>query len=229
MRVCIGDHGDHAVERGHGVQPLGQQPEPLLRHRVLTEEALRAMLDPPSGDDAPLCGEVAALGVRPQAAQVVRHGVHKTPIGQLPQSVAQGGGGNAAEAGHLVHGGQGRGARQQERVLKTQGQADGTGRRFLGRGVIGQPPLRRLPKTRPGNQRLPGRFHFLDAAAHAVHDRAWNDPPRVTPRHEPPQGVAGDAEDPGRTVAPVPHRIGPHVGTDRPLKVSSGLCRGVDF
>ena len=34
VRVGIGYHGGDAVEHRYGVQTLGQQPEPLLRHRA---------------------------------------------------------------------------------------------------------------------------------------------------------------------------------------------------
>ena len=99
VRVCVGDHGGDAVERSHGVQPLGQQPEPLLRHRVLAQEVFSAVLNPPSGDDALPRGEVPALRARPQDAQMVRDGVHEAPLGELAKPLSQRGGGDAPEAG----------------------------------------------------------------------------------------------------------------------------------
>ena len=158
---------------------------------------------------------------------MVRDRVHKAPLGELAKPIAERGNRNAAEAGQLVHGGQGRGARQQERVLKALAQAGGAGCRPIRSPVVGQPPLGRLPEPRFGNQRLPSGFQFLDAAAHAFQRRAGDGPPRVAPLQEPPEGVAGHAEVPGGTVASMPHSVGPHVGTDRPLKVRSSLRRAV--
>ena len=62
MRVRGGDQCGHAVEDGHGVQSLGQQPEPLFGHRVFAEEALRAVFDPTSDVDALFRWEVPAAG-----------------------------------------------------------------------------------------------------------------------------------------------------------------------
>ena len=49
---------------------------------------------------------------------MVRHGVHETPLGQPLQPVSKRGGWDAAEARQLVHGGQGGGAQQQDRLLQ---------------------------------------------------------------------------------------------------------------
>ena len=83
LRVGVGDHGGDAVEHGYGIQTLGQQPEPLARHRILADEALGTVLNPPSDHDALLRGEVPALWSSAQRAQMVRHGAHEAPRGQL--------------------------------------------------------------------------------------------------------------------------------------------------
>ena len=85
------------------------------------------------GGDALLRREVPALGASPQHAQVVRHGVHEAPLGQLLQPVAQRGGRDAPEAGQLLHGGEGRSAQQQERLLTplAQGAQRGVGPQAL--------------------------------------------------------------------------------------------------
>ena len=67
-------------------------------------------------------GEVPKLRAIPQDAQVVRYGVHQAPLGQPLQPVSERGGRKAAKAGQLLHGGQGRGAQQQERLLKAPAQ-----------------------------------------------------------------------------------------------------------
>ena len=110
MRVGVGDQGGDAVEHGNGVQTLGQQPEPLLGHRVGPQHVIPALGGCTSGGDALPRREVPALRSSPQDAQVVLHGVHEAPFGQLLQPVSEGGGRDAAEAGQLFHGGQGRGA-----------------------------------------------------------------------------------------------------------------------
>ena len=71
-----------------------------------------------SGGDALLRREIPALRARTQHAQVVRHGAHEAPLGQPLQLVAKRGGRNASESGQILHSGQGRGAQQQERLLK---------------------------------------------------------------------------------------------------------------
>ena len=53
---------------------------------------------------------------------VTYNGVRQPPLGELLQAFAECGGRNAPKAGQLVHGGQGRGAEQQERILKTLAQ-----------------------------------------------------------------------------------------------------------
>ena len=114
-----------AVERGHGVQPLGQEPEPLFGHRVLPQEGLRSPFNPCPGVYALLRREVPQMGVRPQNAQAVGHRVRHAHLYQLLQPVAEGGSGDSAEAGQLVHGGQGRGAQQEQGVLQCPGQGMG--------------------------------------------------------------------------------------------------------
>ena len=64
---------------------------------------------------------------KPQYAQMVRRGVHKAAPGELLQTLSQGGGRNAAQPRQLVHGGQGRGAQQQERLFKTLAQGTQSG------------------------------------------------------------------------------------------------------
>ena len=117
--VGVGDHGGDAVEHCHGVQPFGQQPEPLLRHRVGPQHVRPALGGCACCGDALLRGEVPVLWARTQHAQMVCHGVHEAPLGQLLQPVAERGGRDAPKAGHLVHGGQGRSAQQQERLFET--------------------------------------------------------------------------------------------------------------
>ena len=73
-------------------------------------------------EDTLMRREVSALWASPQRAQMVWHGVEETSPGQLLQLVAECGGGDTAEVGQLVHGGQGRGAQQQVRLLKTLAQ-----------------------------------------------------------------------------------------------------------
>ena len=127
VRVGIGDYGGDVVEHGDGIQPLGQQPEPLLRHRVGAQHVRPALGCRAPGDDALLRWEVPALRPSPQHAQVVRHRVHEAPLGELLKAFAECGGRNAPKAGQLLHGGQGCGAEQQERLLKAL--AQGTHRR----------------------------------------------------------------------------------------------------
>ena len=122
VRVGVGDHGCDAVEHGHGVQTLGQQPEPLLRHRVGPQHVLPALGGCACCGDALLRGEIPALRASPQDAQMVRHGVHEAPLGQLLQPVTERGGGDASEVGQILHRGQGRGAQQHERLLETLSQ-----------------------------------------------------------------------------------------------------------
>ena len=69
VRVGVGDHGGDAVEHGHGVQPLGQQSEPLLRHWVGPQHVRPALGGCASGGDALLGREVAPLRASPQHAQ----------------------------------------------------------------------------------------------------------------------------------------------------------------
>ena len=108
MLVGVGDHDGDAMEDGDSVHAVGQQPEPLLRHRVLVEEAFHAVLDPPSGDDALLPRTLRWCGTestRPRLAS-------------LPRRLSQSGGRDAPEARHRVRGGQRRGAQQPEGVLQ---------------------------------------------------------------------------------------------------------------
>ena len=122
VRVGVGDHGGDAVEHGHGVHSLGQQPEPLLRHGVGPQHVRPALGGCAPGGDALLRGEVPALRASSQNAQMVRHGVDEAPLGQLLQPVSERGGWDAPEAGQLLHGGQGRSAQQQERFLEALAQ-----------------------------------------------------------------------------------------------------------
>ena len=85
--VGVGDHGGDVIEHGHGVQPLGQQPEPLLRHRVSPQHVRPALGGCAAGGHALLRREVPALRPSPQHAQVVRHGVRQPPLGELLQPV----------------------------------------------------------------------------------------------------------------------------------------------
>ena len=64
--VDLGDHGGHVVENGDGVQPLGQDAEPLPGHGVLLQEGIRAVLEPASGANTLFRGEVTAPRVLPQ-------------------------------------------------------------------------------------------------------------------------------------------------------------------
>ena len=200
MRVGIGDQGGDAIERGHGVQSLRQQPEPPARHWILAKEAFGAMFDPTSGVDALLREEVAVLRVRSQAPEVVGHGVHQTPLGELPQPVAEGGGGDTAETGQLLHRGQGYGAYQQQRVLK-----------LLGQRAWGRVPSSDWP---PDNQFPCGRFDGLGAPANSVNYGAGDRSPHVAPFKEAPESVAGDAQGLGRSLAAMPQYVGPHVAAD---------------
>ena len=119
VRGGVGGHDGDAVKHGDGIQPLGQQPEPLLRDRVGPQHVSPALGGCASGGDALLRWEVPSLRASPQHAQVVRYGVHKATLGELLKTFAECGGGNTAKAGQIVYGGQGRGAEQQERLLKT--------------------------------------------------------------------------------------------------------------
>ena len=115
--VGVGDEGGHVVDHRHGVQPFGEDAEPLSGHRVLAEKAFRAVFGFACGDYACFRGEVAELGARTQVGQAVGHRVHHAQGRQFVQSAAQGGLGNPPEAGQFLHGGQGRGAQQQQGVL----------------------------------------------------------------------------------------------------------------
>ena len=136
VRVGVGDHGGDAVEHGHGVQPFGQQPEPLLGHRVGPQHVVPALGGCASGGDALLGGEVPALRPSSQHAQMVRHGARQPPLGELLQPFAERGGRKAAKSGQLLHCGQGRSAEQQERLLETPGAGD------AGQGPAANPPNR---------------------------------------------------------------------------------------
>ena len=201
------------MEHGHGVQSLGQQPEPLLRHRVGPQHVVPALGGRARCGDALLGGEVSALGASPQDAQVVGHGVHEAPLGQLPQPVSERGGRDAPEAGQVVHGGQGRSAEQQERLLKPLAQV--TQRRVRPQALQVDDDLER------------GRFNRLDAVADLVQDGGGHGAPRVASFEESPQGVAGHAEVLGCLPPSVQRRVGAHVAPDRPPEVRDGLRRAV--
>ena len=213
VRVGVDDHGGDAVEHGHGVQPLGQQPEPLLRHRVGPQHVVPALGGCASYGDALFRRKVPALGASPQDAQVVRHGVHEAPLGQLLQPVAEHGGWNASEAGQLVHGGEGCGAEQQERLLETL--AQGTQRRVRPQALQIDDDLER------------GCFNRSDAVADRAQDGGGHGAPCVAPFEETPQGVAGHAEVLGCLAPSVQRRVGVHVAPDRPFQVRSALRRAV--
>ena len=189
VRVGVGDHGGDAVEHGHGVQSLGQQPEPLLGHRVGLQHVRSALRGCACCGDALLRREIPVLWARTQDAQVVRHGIHQAPLGQLLQPVAERGGWKSPEAGKLLHGGQGRGAEQQERLLKPL--AQGT------QGGVG-------PQSLQVDDDLErGRLNRSNAPADGAQDGGGHGAPRVAPVEEPPQGVAGHAEVFGCLAPPV--------------------------
>ena len=164
------------------------------------------MFGHPSGVDALFRWEVPALRVRPQEAQAVSHGVCQAPIAELPQPVPQGGRGDPSEARHLPHCGQGRGAHQQQCVLK-----------LLGQGAGGRVPS---PDWLPGNQIPCGRFDSLGAPANGVDYGAGNCSPHVAPFQEAPERVAGDAQGLGRLPAAVPQDVGSHVAADSVVEVA---------
>ncbi|MXZ92071.1 MAG: hypothetical protein F4W95_15125 [Chloroflexi bacterium] len=209
LRVGVGDHGGHAVEHGHGVQPLRQQAEPLSGQRVGHKHVLAALGGGAGGRDALIRGKVAALGAGPQRAQVVGHGVHQAALGELLQPFAQGGRGNAPEAGQLVHGGQGRCAQQQQRVL--QFPAQGTQGRVGAQALQVDDDLQR------------GRPDFLRALAHGVQDGGGHGAPGVAPFQVAPQGVAGHAQAPGGPFLSVQTPMGFHVAAYGVVEI--GLVR----
>ena len=125
LGVGVGDQGGGSIERGHGVQPVGQEPVPLPGHRVLPQEGLRSPFHHCPGVYALLRREVPQVGVRPQDAQAVGHRVRHAHLRQLLQPVPESGSRDSAEAGQFFHGGQGRGAQQEQRVLQCPGQGIG--------------------------------------------------------------------------------------------------------
>ena len=213
--VGVGDESGDVIDHGHGVQSFGQDAEPLPGHRVLAEETLRAVFGFACGDYACFRGEEAELGTRTQVGQAVGHGVDQALGRQPVQLVAQGGLGNPSEAGQFLHGGQGRGAQQQESVLLAFGQP------MLGRAAFLQ--LRQgvvhLPQQLPlalgaGDQLLGGRVNGLWVVAHGPGHGAGQGAAQVSPFQEAPEGVAGDAEALGRLGPAMPQGVGPHVVAD---------------
>ena len=200
LRVGVGDHGGHAVEHRHGVQPLGQQPEPLPGQRVDRQHVLAALGGGAGGRDALLSGKVTELGAGPQRSQVMGHGVRHAATGQLVQTVAQRGRRNAPKAGQFVHGGQGRGAQQQQRVL--QAPAQGTERR------VGPQPL----QVDDDLQR--GRFDVLDAVTKGVQDGGGHGAPGLAPFQVAPEGVAGHPQALSGLTLSVLTLVDPHVFAD---------------
>ena len=120
--VGVGDQGGQMVDHGHGVQPFRENPKPLPGHRVPAEETLGILFTLRCRHNPLVRGEVAALGMRPQAVQPVGHRVHQAHGRQPVQPVAQGGLGNPPEAGQFLDGGQGRGAQQQQGIVLAFGQ-----------------------------------------------------------------------------------------------------------
>ena len=203
-RVGVGHHCGDAVEDGGGVQPLGQQPEPLLRNRVGPQQVPAALGGGAGGGYAFLRGEAPALGARPQGSQVVRHGVHQATLCELVQPFPQRGCGNAPEAGQFVHGGQGRGAQQQQRVLEAP--AQGT------QGRVGTQAL----QVDDDLQR--GRLDVPDALADGVQDGGGDGASGVAPFQVAPEGVAGHAQSLGGLLLSVPPLVGAHVVADGVLE-----------
>ena len=76
VRIAVGDQGDDAVQHRDGIQPLGQQPEPLFQHRVGPQHVRPALGGCAPGGDALLRREVPALRASPQYAQMERPGVN---------------------------------------------------------------------------------------------------------------------------------------------------------
>ena len=163
--------------------------------------------------DALLRRDVPALRPSPQHAQVVRHGVHKAPLSELPQPFAERGGGNAPKAGQFVHRGQRRGAEQQQRLLEA-----------LAQGTQG--------RVRPQTLQIDddfqrGRFYCSDAPADGVQDGGGHGAPHVALFKETPEGVAGHTQVLGCLPPSMPPHVGAHVVPDGPHEVRSGLCRAV--
>ena len=82
VRIYFVDHGGNVVEHGDGVQPLGQEPEPLPGDRVEPQEVVL----PPgggAGDDALLRGKVSASRSESQGPHLVAERVHEAPVGEL--------------------------------------------------------------------------------------------------------------------------------------------------
>ena len=144
---------------------------------------------------------------------MVRYGVHEAPISQLLQPVAERGGGNTPEAGQLLHGGQGRGAQQQERLLETL--AQGTRRRVRPQALQVDDQLER------------GRLNRPDAPADGAQDGGRHGAPRVALFEESPESVAGHAEMLGCLPPSMQRRVGAHVAPYRPPEGWPGLCRAV--
>ena len=184
LRVGVGDEGGDVVEHGHGVQALGEQTEPLAGHRLVGQEGLGPSLKGCGGADTLFRGEVAVLRLRSEGAQAVGHGIHQPQFRQSFQPAAQSGGGHPVEAGQFAHGGQGRGAQLQQRVLLPLAQG-GACRASVPCGTVGV-----------GGYALRGfdgprcRVDGLDAVAHGVQDGPGQGAAHVAPVQEPPEGVA---------------------------------------
>ena len=164
------------------------------------------------GDDAPLRREVAELGARSQAGLPVGHRVHQSQSRQPVQMVPQGRLRNPSKAGHLLHGGYGRGAQQPQGVLLALGQPVVGGAAFLpvSQGVVQLPQQLSLAPD-VGDQFFGGGVNGLEVVAHGAGDGAGQRAAQVSPFQEAPEGVPGDAETQGGLGLAMPQDVGPHV------------------
>ena len=133
--------------------------------------------------------------------------------GEKSGRVAERGGWDAPEAGQFLHSGQGRGAEQQERLLKPL--AQGAQGRVRSQALQVDDDLER------------GRLNRSNAPADGAQDGGGHGAPRVAAFEKPPQGVAGHAEVLGCLAPPMQRRVGAHVAPDRSPEVRPGLRRVV--
>ena len=224
--VGVGQQSCHVVDHGHGVQPFRENAEPLPGHRVPAEESVGLLFTLRRRHDALVRGEVTAQGTRAKAIQPVGHRVHQALGRQPVQLVAQGGLGNLAEAGQLLHGGQGSGAQRQEGLLLAARQPvlGMAALLQLRHGVVDLPQQRPLA---PGvvNQFLGGGVNGLGIVAHGAGHGAGQGAAQVTAFQEAPEGVAGDAEPLGGLGPAVPQGVGAHVIAYGVVKVWVFRCR----
>ncbi|MXW24862.1 MAG: hypothetical protein F4Z77_00955 [Dehalococcoidia bacterium] len=96
--VRLGDALGHAVDDGDGVEPLGQQPEPLAGDGGRAQQVFSAAVHVPCGGDAVGGEEPASLRALAQLGELVRSPVREPAPAKPVEAVTQAGDGLAGEA-----------------------------------------------------------------------------------------------------------------------------------